>query len=569
MSDLTPFIQKLRDALPTSAVVGRFVKLKKHGYEYQGLCPFHSEKTPSFTVNDRKGFFHCFGCGAHGDIVGFLMQHQSIPFLEAVQQLADQAGLMVPKITAKNASYEEESQKLFDACEAACKLFEATLAETIFAREYLTKRGVLDKTTKKYRLGFATQKAVDQLIKNGFKADLLAKAGLTVSASNTALRFRDRLIVPIFNRQGKVIAFGGRAMLDGQQPKYYNSPETPLFHKSTTLYGANFIGKVGKDAPLYVVEGYFDAISCIEGGLNAVAPLGTALTPDHMQALWRLSFEPILCFDGDLAGQKAALRACYNALPILKAGYSFQILQLPEKADPDSFLREKGLEAFKNLPIKNLVEVLITNYQKDLAGKAPEQKAKIKKEFLEAIDSIEDKDVKSFYKQTFYETASAKPSPSKKDPSKNIIQASPKKNDVAQKILLATLINHPTLIATVAEELMSVTFTLPGATNLIQLMLEQCTTGEWESFEKHEDVQRFLQSLDLDAMITVAPFIKKESPFGEAEIGFKDVWHRYVVKNDLRRTLNEYEKKLKESFDPKIWEALKQIQRDLLTQENT
>lgn len=581
MSDLYPFIDTLRDRLSISSVVGKHVKLKRHGHEFQGLCPFHNEKTPSFTVNDRKRFYHCFGCGAHGDILSFVMDHQGIPFLEAVKQLAETAGLTMPAPSVQDAHIVTEKERLFTLLEYTCKYFEHTLANTPAALEYLENRGITNPIREKYRIGFATQKTIDVLLKKGFTGNEIVKAGIAANPKNLINRFQNRIIVPIIDRQMRVVAFGGRASQTGQEPKYINSPETTLFHKSTTLFGIPFVGKISQDNPLYVVEGYFDVTACQTKGIHAVAPLGTALTQDHMTALWRLAYEPTLCFDGDNAGQKAAIRACYNALPILKPGYSFKILTLPQGEDPDSFLKKEGVDAFKKLPSKSLSETLFDDYQQKIKGQLPEAQAKIKKELTQSLESIEDADVKSFYKQAFYELN--KPTPSytqnstygrdkKKEEMRRVVKPSTmqgtQQNTLSEKILLATLVNHPTLIASRAEELMGVEFKIQGSDKFLHLALESISNGEhdFDAFY-HSELSGFVSALDMDKLVRVAPFIKKTTPLGDVEIGFNDVWQRFVAHSQLRKTLAEYDKKLKENFDPKTWEMLKQIQQDLLKQE--
>ncbi len=580
MSDLSPFIEILRERLSVSSVVGKYIKLKRHGHEFQGLCPFHQEKTPSFTVNDRKRFYHCFGCGAHGDIVSFVMETQSTPFLEAIQQLAEMAGLPMPDTKPKDINIAAEKERLLTLLEYTCKYFEHALQQTPKVLDYLEKRHISKDTQQKYRLGFATQKLIDVLIKKGFTGEEMAKAGITANTKNPTNRFHHRVIIPILDRQMRVIAFGGRSLQKEQEPKYLNSPETILFHKSTTLFGLPFLGKINQDHPLYVVEGYFDVTTCQTFGINAVAPLGTALTQDHMRALWRLSYEPILCFDGDVAGQKAALRACYHALPILKAGYSFKILTLPSGEDPDSFLKKDGLSAFCSLETQSLKDLLFNDYLKQIQGKQPEIQAKIKKDLTQALDGIEDNDVKGFYKQAFFElSTTATPQrvqrPFKKEEAslKKLVKPIPisgvQQNLLSEKILLATLVNHPTLIASRAEELMDTEFQILGSDKFLHLTLESLADGVHDfDAASYPALAGFIKALDMDKLVFIAPFIKKSAPENEAEEGFNNVWKRFIAQNQLRKTLAEYERKLKESFDNKTWEALKQIQRDLLEQES-
>lgn len=355
--NLTPeFLEELRSRISVSEVVGRRVQLQKHGREHKGLCPFHNEKSPSFTVVDDKNFYHCFGCGAHGDVITFVMETEGLAFPEAVERLAAQAGLEVPKPTVEDRQRAEQAKTLGGVVEAACVWYQQNLASAdgAGARAYLTQRGLRSKTIANFRIGYAPARRgalLSALRQQGFETQLLVDAGLLKQAENgdgLYDYFRDRVMFPITDRTGRVIAFGGRILGDGQ-PKYLNSPDNPLFHKGRVLYGLAQARDAARKANRVVVcEGYMDVIALYQAGIaEAVAPLGTALTEEQIQVLWRLAAEPVICFDGDTAGNRAAVRASARALPMLKPGHSLRFTSLPEGQDPDDFISRNGVEAMQ------------------------------------------------------------------------------------------------------------------------------------------------------------------------------------------------------------------------------
>ena len=337
-------LDEIRSRVPVSRVVERHVKLRRAGREYMGLSPFKTEKTPSFTVNDHKGFYHCFASGEHGDIFTFLMKVEGLTFPEAVERLASEAGVILPAPKPVDEAKASHETRLREALEEACRFFESALAgrEGNAARAYLEKRGVPFSEIKSFRLGFAPDSKTalkSHLGGKGFSIAEMQDAGLLIHGEDIAIpydRFRGRLIFPITDPKRRVIAFGGRALLPDQQPKYLNSPETELFHKGHVLFnlaGARDAAKTAKT--VIVAEGYMDVIALHRAGFaNAVAPLGTALTSDQLRLLWSMAPLPTLCFDGDTAGQKAAHRAIDTSLPHLEPGRSLQFAFLPEGRDP-------------------------------------------------------------------------------------------------------------------------------------------------------------------------------------------------------------------------------------------
>jgi DNA primase len=404
-------LDEIRARLPVSHVVGRRVKLKRQGREYSGLSPFKMEKTPSFTVNDQKGFYHCFASGEHGDIFTFLMKTEGLSFPEAVERLAREAGVELPKPTPQAEVREALADRLRKITETSCVFFQKALAgpEGREARGYLDRRGLSAADIEQFRLGYAPagrHQLKEHLAAKGFSQEDMAAAGMLIAGEDIPVsydRFRHRLMFPIADMRGQVIAFGGRALADDQQPKYLNSPETPLFHKGGVLFNAARARKAAHEAgEVIVAEGYMDVIAFARAGFaNAVAPLGTALTPDQLALLWRMADEPLLCFDGDSAGLKAAYRAVGLALPHLQPGKSLAFVFLPDGLDPDDLLRQQGPEALGAAlkSPKPLVEVL---WAKELAAgqwTTPERRAQFEARLHELVRGIGDRTVQQYYMQ--------------------------------------------------------------------------------------------------------------------------------------------------------------------------
>src|SRR3954467_4632180 len=349
------FLDELRARLPVSEVVGRRVKLKKAGREFKGLSPFQQEKSPSFTVNDQKGFYHDFSSGKHGDIISFLMETEGVGFAEAVERLASMAGMALPAATPDAARHEQRRKTLYDVMELAAKFFADTLASRggAKARGYLADRAISPATQLHFRIGYAPNErfALKEHLGNaGVPVEAMVEAGLPVAGDDNQApydRFRDRVMFPITDARGRVIAFGGRALAKDSPAKYLNSPETPLFHKGSNLYnGAAARAAAHQGAAVIAVEGYVDVIAMVVAGFPAtVAPLGTALTEEQLGLLWKVADEPILCFDGDAAGRRAAYPAVDLALPRLLPGKSLRFALLPEGQDPDDLVRSGGRDA--------------------------------------------------------------------------------------------------------------------------------------------------------------------------------------------------------------------------------
>ncbi|MFD2261496.1 DNA primase [Lacibacterium aquatile] len=405
------FLEELRGRITLSSVVGRRVKLAKKGREFSGLCPFHNEKSPSFFVNDDKAFYHCFGCGKHGDAVSFVIDTEGLGFREAVERLAGEAGMEVPTDTPVDREVVVRRQGAEAACEAAAAYFQEQLRtnDGKDALAYLLGRGVTQQDISHHRLGWAPDRREglkQSLIAKGFTEDVLIEAGLIILPEDrpgTYDRFRGRVMFPIADRRGKVIAFGGRAMGDAK-PKYLNSPETSLFHKGRTLYALNHARiAAAREGRVIVVEGYMDVVAMHRKGFaTAVAPLGTALTEEQMGELWKLAPEPILCLDGDSAGQRAMARAAERALPLLKPGKSLRFATLPEGQDPDDLLAQPGGAEKLRRALADAIPLIEALWRIETGVHSldtPEKKAEFKVRLRDRVSSIKNDDVRALYGQ--------------------------------------------------------------------------------------------------------------------------------------------------------------------------
>ena len=512
------FLDELRSRVRLSSVVGRHVKLTRKGREYQGLCPFHNEKTPSFSVNEDKGFFHCFGCGAHGDAIAFEMRLSHLSFSDAIEKLAAEAGMEVPQATQEERQAESRRASLHDAMEAACQFYEAQLHSAV-GREglaYLKNRGLSDETIARFRLGWSPDNRY--ALKTAIMSDqipeaLLSEAGLLKKPEGDGTSFdmfRGRVMFPISDRRGRIIAFGARTLGDGQ-PKYLNSPETPLFHKGRTLYAlAQARDVAAKGNQVLAVEGYMDVIALHQAGFTfAVAPLGTALTEDQIEELWKLADEPILCFDGDAAGQRAMARASGRCLPILHPGKSLRFAVLPPSDDPDSLIRSKGIAAMRAIldaasPLIDVIRQLRVDGQ---TLNTPERKAAAERDLMEQANSIADESVRRQYVQTlkdrlytffrpprsFVKRGTFAPPNGLRGPDGRLPGIGkpppPRANALRQeRLLLSILLSHPILVERVADQL--------GQTEFVDSDLDKIRCG----ILKHADTAHVL---DVEGLCTL------------------------------------------------------------------
>ena len=500
------FLDELRARLSLSDVVGRKVSLKRRsGSEYAGLCPFHNEKTPSFTVNDKKGFYHCFGCGEHGDAVGFVMKTEGLSFPESVEKLAREVNLPVPRSTPAERERAERASTLQEVVELATRWFQKQLRLPVgrHGLDYLRGRGLSDETIDDFRLGFAPDTrdgVIAALKRENVPIDKIVEAGLAIQPEDNRDpydRFRGRVIFPIADRRGRMIAFGGRVLGTGE-PKYLNSPETPLFHKGANLYCLDRARQaVTKDQPVIVAEGYMDVIALHGAGFTgAVAPLGTALTEGQLGELWKLADEPFLCFDGDNAGRRAASRAAERALPLLRAGKSLRFLALPAGEDPDSVIRSRGAEAIRRVldlarPLSDVV------WEMETEGKAadtPERRASLQRAVEQRVAEIADPMVRDYYRTDMRNRLNrirrpdapawrpgerrpfrrpGDPAPTPFSAGSAARQSSPEADGSRQeRALLGALIERPALLHVLAEDLAALPIANPDLARLRSGLLD-------------------------------------------------------------------------------------------------
>jgi len=418
------FLDEIRQRLPIHEVVGESViwdkrKSQPARGDYWACCPFHGEKSPSFHADDRKGIYHCFGCGVTGDHFRFLTEKGGMSFPEAVEKLAGMAGLPMPARDEREEARDEVRRNLYDVMELATKYFEAALAHNIGARArgYLFERGVSAAAQTRFRIGFSPESRnglKEHLAANGVTAQEMLDTGLVATRDNDPLtydRFRNRVMFPISDFRGRIIAFGGRALTPDVPAKYLNSPETELFKKRHVLYNGMDARKAARDGkPVVVVEGYLDVIAAVMAGFEGtVAPLGTALTEDHVQLLWRMNEAPILCFDGDSAGLRAAERAAGIVLPLLQPGKTVRIATLPEGLDPDDIIKQQGRNAFADVldRARSLSDVVWSMETGGIVPETPEARAALEARLRELANSIGEQSVKRHYIQAFDEKLQA------------------------------------------------------------------------------------------------------------------------------------------------------------------
>ena len=517
---LTPqWLDELRSRTTLSALIGRTVKVTKAGREFKACCPFHNEKSPSFTINDEKGFYHCFGCSAHGDAIRWMTDQRGLSFMDAIKELAAEAGMDVPAPDPQAAQRAEKANSLYDVMTAAQEWFVTQLLgiEGASARGYLKQRGFTEQTIRDFGFGLApdNRTGLKTALKQ-FGDPMLVEAGLLISVEGKAPydRFRGRLMIPIRDPRGRVIAFGGRILGEGE-PKYLNSPDTPLFDKGRTLYNLDKCSPASRQTGrVIVVEGYMDVIALAQAGFpDVVAPLGTALTEQQIQLLWRMTEKPLLCFDGDPAGQKAAMRAALRSLPLLKPGHSLQFVTLPEGQDPDDLVKASGAQAFTDLleASQPLVESL---WRAEVAAgplDTPEDRAGLKQRLGAHMSNITDVEIRRHYADAFRERfdnlfAQRRSTPftpstpfvrgQKRDwrkpqilpPGAETKSFNAKGSDFLVQGVLGALLRQPALIRQHHETLSGFVPPDPNHAALLNVMLNQ-------SFAK--------ESLDTDGLITI------------------------------------------------------------------
>ncbi|MCK0196778.1 DNA primase [Ancylobacter sp. 6x-1] len=614
------FLDEIRMRLPVSEVVSKRVPLKKQGREWRGLSPFNPEKTPSFYVNDQKGFYHCFSSGKHGDQFDFLMETEGLPFPEAVERLAGMAGLQMPVVSREEEVRETRRKTLHEVLELAAKFFESCLQGRAGAkaRGYLADRALGPSTQARFRLGYAPAERFalkEALGGNGVPVEDMVEAGLLIAGPDIPVpydRFRDRVMFPITDLRGRVVAFGGRALEKDVPAKYLNSPETQLFHKGSLLYnGFNARAAAHKGEPVIVVEGYVDVIALVEAGFpGAVAPLGTALTEDQLALLWKMAPEPILLFDGDKAGRRAAWRAVDIGLPHLKPGMSLRFGTLPDGQDPDDLVRHGGREAAASVldGARPLAEVLWNRETEGAALDTPERRAALEARIGEIIRQIADETVRKHYRADLSDRFRKlfAPSPSSGGPGArrapggarqrgrrpfDAVEAPPVAGEGVRRsavvrgvaaglprneaLLLFAALNHPFLLDHHAEELAELPFASREAVTLRQALLDAHGEGETETAEHLAGRMSAMGFDELVARVRASAVARHDWP-AFADAGRSDVelwWHQRMALHQrshaLSRELKEAETALAQEPTEMNWARFLDVQKRIAALDGT
>ena len=495
------FIDEVRSRVSLSSLIGKRVKLIKKGRRYSGLCPFHNEKTPSFSVNDDEGYYHCFGCGAGGDAITYMRETEGLDFTEAVKRLAEIAGVAIPDQRPADPVKVKRRQNVLDALSEATLFYKAQMHSPAAgpARTYLDERGLSEQTKSDFQLGYAPASGLRAHMKQkGFDEATLLDAGLCgQSEKDNALYdyFRNRIIYPISNRQGAVIAFGARAMGDAM-PKYLNSKEGPTFSKKAVLYGwSQARERVRRGLPLLVVEGYMDVIAVTAANVaGALAPLGTAMTEQQIALVWKLHDEPVLCFDGDTAGQKAAMRAIERILPVLEPGKSVRIAVMPAGKDPDDILHHEGNDAFKAIisSAASLADALWERTSQAYRLDEPTSRAAFFQQLRDYVRTIGHNQTRQAYGDEIEHRIQQMRSSLRAGSltgSQSVQRRITRPQTGARNRLLAMLailLSHPQRIADIYEELAMVDFGRKAGDTRLELL-------------KNEMLDKLLQDADLDA----------------------------------------------------------------------
>lgn len=597
------FLDEIRARLPVSDVVRRRVQLKKAGREWRGLSPFNPEKTPSFFVNDQKGMWFDFSSGKNGSIFDFLMLTEGVSFRDAVERLANMAGVPIPVAGPDEERREQKKKTLYDVMELAAKFFEENLQARTGARArgYLADRELSPETQARFRIGYAPAERFalkEYLGGKGVSNEDMIEAGLIIAGDDIPVpydRFRERVMFPIADFKGRIVGFGGRALSSEVQAKYLNSPETPLFHKGWLLYnGANARAATQKNAPLIVVEGYVDVIALVTAGFEgAVAPLGTALTEDQLALLWRMQSEPILCFDGDKAGQRAAYRAAELALPLLKPGQSLLFALLPEGQDPDDLIRAGGAEAMREVlnAAKPLSEMLWLRETENARLDTPERRAALEARLGDVVRMIADETVRRYYRddlkarlskllapqESFRETrfvprarfepqyssaprsysgrggAGRMPSPktalmprSAQLAASPIVRGNRSAVPPREALILLAVMNHPWLLSEHAEEFVELDFVHHDAESLRKAVLAAAASGHAADAEALKTRLRETKAEELVTRMERAISHKGDWEIG-SETAPEDVsaWWRQIV--TLHQKMRALSKELREA----------------------
>ncbi|MCH9754158.1 MAG: DNA primase [Alphaproteobacteria bacterium] len=591
MTITASFIDRLKSQISVSDLVSKRVKLSKKGKDYFGRCPFHNESTPSFSVNDTKRFYHCFGCGANGDVISFIEKTQNLDFHAAVKYLAEEYKIPMPEIDTKRHKIEAAIEKIN---EVAAKWFHRNLYsdKCVEHIKYLNNRGINNAAIKKFFIGYAphSQNSLIQYLRSvGYSdADIKTSGLVTIIGTGEMLdKFRGRIIFPIANIRGKILGFGGRALKD-VQPKYLNSPETDIFKKKYILYNENNLFKSRhSNQDVYVVEGYTDVISVFMAGIESIcATLGTAVSEFHIQKLWKISDSPTICMDGDAAGTKAMNRAIDVVLPILKPGYSISFVQIPKGMDPDDVIKTQGSQALLKIFEKkiDLCEAIWNLKVSQADIRTPEKQALFKKELADMVDQIQDFSVRKFYHKyfnnrvyNFLNQTRWKTFDKKKTINKEEIKSVAQQFNLLDKnslTLMAIIINYPYILTQekIHEEFFSIDL---GLDYCAQVHLAIATTFDEIDAEANEKEfnKKFRHSLNAKLDPSVIEYLCGRNSYFLDKIGVKNInnvvtsWSKTFARYNLELLKADYVRSL-QSMDESSVEASGRLKKQILEQED-
>lgn len=556
----------IKDRLPVSEIIGRRTVLKQKGKDYLGLCPFHQEKTPSFTVNDQKGFYHCFGCGAHGDVFKFLTDYEKLSFHEAVEQCAHHAGVTLPKATPQQQKTHAEREGLFKLLLDTGNLFQHILKSSAGKEyhEYLISRGIIEESIQKFQLGVSSKGRFNHFMNtNNIPLELAEKLGLVSKYENTIKeKFIDRLMFPIFDEKKRIVGFGGRTLNDNIQPKYLNSSDNELFHKGDLLYGIHLIDH--KDSSTILVEGYLDVIAMIQAGFkNVFAPMGTAVTQEQAKKLLKYFNKIYLCFDGDSAGFKAMNRAAEVFLPLLQPGIELLFMRLPEGQDPHSLITSGQIAILKqkiNTPL-SLVDFLKIYESHQHPGLHPSALALQRKNILDRIATVQDPFLKSLYKDQVYALFQTKRALKQISMPTDL----PKTTSV-QTIYEAVLIKAFMLCPRLYNALIDQVYVYPLSSKtqeILSIIENYIFSGDKLEFLSIVPyIKEHLPTLNIDSILSDtlhvhAPFLNDPIDEDNVRKGIERILGHFSDNASLEAHIKEAQERFKQSQDQADWDRLK------------
>lgn len=563
--DLNTILNNIKAKIFLSEIIGRDVHLIKKGREFVGNCPFHLEKTGSFFVNDEKGKYYCFGCGAHGDMVSYVMDSKGYSFKQAIEFLARETGIKLPEDKILVVK-DNNTQKIMEKC---VNFFQEQLRSNEGVIKYCNNRGLNLETLEKFKIGYCPKDTSDffqKLLKSGFQYTDIRKTG--IFKDQTRSKFSARLIFPVFNINNQTIAFGARSMIEEEQPKYINSSESPVFQKKETLYGYNIASKnvSKKGRPYIVVEGYMDTVIMHQFGFNTtVASMGTAFSSEHLLRLWKYCNEPIICFDGDQAGIKAMVRAANVALEYISPGKTLKFCQLPDNHDPDSFLNANPADSMDKLLNNSLYlidflwEYHISEFDY-IENKTPEHIASWKKNIIDNLSIIKNPELLKMYTQeikdriyVFIKRERSKKfvkSDRKTLISQNEFPVNKKNNALLREaILLYTVVRYRDVLLEVSDRLSYITFSDQQMNELRDCLL--CET---------EIDDKFTKTLE-----NLSKLAGRYCDFGDSEsveemvCFWNDIFNNHVFKDAYNNDLKTAKKDLKDDLNESAWERLKAL----------